>query len=245
MISWIKRSASLALLAGMLALQGCATVQTADARDPWESMNRSIYQFNDVVDTVAIKPAAQLYVKVLPGFVRTGVGNFLGNLGDVWSMTNSALQLKGQATAETFMRINVNTFLGLGGVLDVATEMRLEKRKEDFGQTLGHWGVKPGPYVVLPLLGPSTLRDTLALPLDMRGDASQQFSDEATRNALTVTRVLDIRSGLLQTVDVVKAASLDPYSFVRDGFLQKRRNDIYDGNPPSNFDYGDGESDPK
>jgi phospholipid-binding lipoprotein MlaA len=245
MISWIKRSASLALLAGVLALQGCATVQTADARDPWESMNRSVYQFNDVVDTVAIKPAAQLYVKVLPSFVRTGVGNFLGNLGDVWSMTNSALQLKGQATAETFMRINVNTFLGLGGVLDVATEMRLEKRKEDFGQTLGHWGVKPGPYVVLPLLGPSTLRDTLALPLDMRGDASQQFSDEATRNALTVTRVLDIRSGLLQTVDVVKAASLDPYSFVRDGFLQKRRNDIHDGNPPSSFDYGDGESDPK
>jgi phospholipid-binding lipoprotein MlaA len=245
MISWIKRSASLALLAGVLALQGCATVQTADARDPWESMNRSVYQFNDVVDTVAIKPAAQLYVKVLPSFVRTGVGNFLGNLGDVWSMTNSALQLKGQATAETFMRINVNTFLGLGGVLDVATEMRLEKRKEDFGQTLGHWGVKPGPYVVLPLLGPSTLRDTLALPLDMRGDASQQFSDEATRNALTVTRLLDIRSGLLQTVDVVKAASLDPYSFVRDGFLQKRRNDIHDGNPPSSFDYGDGESDPK
>lgn len=245
MMAWTKRSASLALLAGVLALQGCATVQTADARDPWESMNRSVYQFNDVVDTVAIKPAAELYVKVLPGFVRTGVGNFLGNLGDVWSMANSALQLKGQATAETFMRINVNTFLGLGGLLDVATEMRLEKRKEDFGQTLGYWGVKPGPYVVLPLLGPSTLRDTLALPLDMRGDASQQFADEATRNALTVTRVLDIRSGLLNTVDVVKAASLDPYSFVRDGYLQKRRNDIYDGNPPSNFDYGDGESDPK
>jgi phospholipid-binding lipoprotein MlaA len=245
MISWIKRSASLALLAGVLALQGCATVQTADARDPWESMNRSVYQFNDVVDTVAIKPAAQLYVKVLPGFVRTGVGNFLGNLGDVWSMANSALQLKGQDTVETFMRINVNTFLGLGGLLDVATEMRLEKHREDFGQTLGYWGVKPGPYVVLPLLGPSTLRDTLALPLDMQGDASRQFSDDATRNALTVTRVLDIRSGLLQTVDVVKAASLDPYSFVRDGFLQKRRNDIYDGNPPSTFDYGDGESDPK
>ena len=245
MMAWTKRSASLALLAGVLALQGCATVQTADARDPWESMNRSVYQFNDVVDTVAIKPAAELYVKVLPGFVRTGVGNFLGNLGDVWSMVNSALQLKGQATAETFMRINVNTFLGLGGLLDVATEMRLEKRKEDFGQTLGYWGVKPGPYVVLPLLGPSTLRDTLALPLDMRGDVAQQFSDEATRNALTVTRVLDIRSGLLNTVDVVKAASLEPYSFVRDGYLQKRRNDIYDGNPPSNFDYGDGESDPK
>lgn len=245
MIAWTKRSASLALLAGVLALQGCATVKTADARDPWESMNRSVYRFNDVVDNVAIKPAAQLYAKVLPGFVRTGVSNFLGNLGDVWSMANSALQLKGQATVETFMRINVNTVFGLGGLLDVATEMRLEKRREDFGQTLGYWGVKPGPYVVLPLLGPSTLRDTLALPLDMQGDVSRQISNEATRNALTVTRVLDIRSGLLQTVDVVKAASLDPYSFVRDGFLQKRRNDIYDGNPPSNFDYGDGESDPK
>ena len=245
MIAWIKRSAPLALLAGVLVLQGCATVKTADARDPWESMNRSVYQFNDVVDTVAIKPAAELYVKVLPGFVRKGVSNFFGNLGDVWSMANSALQLKGQATVETFMRINVNTFFGLGGLLDVATEMRLEKRKEDFGQTLGYWGVKPGPYVVLPLLGPSTVRDTLALPLDMRGDASRQFSDEATRNALTVTRVLDIRTGLLKTVDVVKAASLDPYSFVRDGFLQKRRNDIHDGNPPSSFDYGDGEADPK
>jgi len=245
MIATTKRMASLALLASVLVLQGCATVQTADARDPWESMNRSVYQFNEVVDTVAIKPAAQLYVKALPSFVRTGVSNFLGNLGDVWSMANSALQLKGQATLETLMRIHVNTFFGLGGLLDVATEMRLEKRKEDFGQTLGYWGVKPGPYVVLPLLGPSTLRDSLALPLDMQGDASQRFSDEATRNALTATRILDIRSGLLQTVDVVKAASLDPYTFVRDGYLQKRRNDIYDGNPPSSFDYGDGESEPK
>jgi phospholipid-binding lipoprotein MlaA len=245
MIAWTKRFALLALLVSLVGLQGCATVLTADARDPWESMNRSVYQFNDVVDTMAIKPAAELYVKVLPGFVRTGVGNFLGNLGDVWSMVNSGLQLKGQATAETFMRIHVNTVFGLGGVLDVATEMRLMKRKEDFGQTLGYWGVRPGPYVVLPLLGPSTLRDTLALPLDMSGDASRQFSDEASRNILTVTRVLDIRSGLMQTVDVVKAASLDPYTFVRDGFLQKRRNDIYDGNPPSTFDYGDGEADPK
>ena len=152
MITWIQRCTSLTLLVGLLALQGCATVQTADARDPWESMNRSVFQFNEVLDNAAIKPAAELYVKVTPSFVRTGVGNFFGNLGDVWSMANSALQLKAQAAAETFMRINVNTFLGLGGLLDVATEMRLEKRKEDFGQTLGYWGVKPGPYVVLPVL---------------------------------------------------------------------------------------------
>lgn len=226
----------------LLVLQGCATVTNPDPRDPWESMNRSVYKFNDALDTAAIQPAAKAYVAVLPSPVRTGIHNFLGNLGDVWSMANSALQLKGQATAETFMRITVNTFLGLGGVLDVASEMRLEKRKEDFGQTLGYWGVKPGPYVVLPIFGPSTLRDTLATPLDMKGDAVQQFNDQAARNVLSVTRVMDVRSGLLQTVDVIKAAALDPYTFVRDAYLQKRENDVHDGNPPARFDYTESET---
>lgn len=241
----MKHWAAPLLVGVMCGLQGCATVQSADARDPWESMNRSVYKFNDVVDSVAIKPVAEVYVKVVPSLVRTGVHNFLGNLGDVWSLANSAMQLKGQATAETFMRINVNTFLGLGGLLDVATEMRLEKRKEDFGQTLGYWGVKSGPYVVLPLLGPSTLRDSLATPVDMQASASQAFSDSTASNAVTAARLLDVRSGLLQTVDVIKAASLDPYTFVRDAYLQKRNNDIYDGNPPSAFDYGDSESSTK
>ena len=226
----------------VLALQGCATVTHADARDPWESMNRSVYNFNEVLDDIALKPAAKAYTAVLPSPVRTGIHNFLGNLGDVWSMVNSALQLKGQATFETFVRINVNTLLGLGGVLDVATEMRLEKRKEDFGQTLGHWGVKPGPYIVLPIFGPSTLRDTLATPLDIKADLVQQFNDPATRNVLSATRVMDVRSGLLQSLDVIKAAALDPYTFVRDGYLQKRENDVHDGNPPSNFDFSESEA---
>jgi phospholipid-binding lipoprotein MlaA len=225
----------------LLLLQGCATVSNPDARDPWESMNRSVYKFNDTLDNVAIQPAVKAYVAVLPSPVRTGIHNFLGNIGDVWSMANSALQLKGQATAETFMRITVNTLLGLGGVLDVATEMRLEKRKEDFGQTLGYWGVKSGPYVVLPIFGPSTLRDTMAMPLDMKGDAVQQFNDPGTRNVLSVTRVMDVRAGLLQTVDVIKAAALDPYSFVRDAYLQKREYEIHDGNPPASFDYSESE----
>ena len=229
------------LLSGLvlLALQGCATVKSADARDPWEPMNRSIYQFNDALDTAALKPAAQLYVRVLPSMVRTGVSNFMGNLGDVWSMANSAMQLKGQATVETFMRININTFMGLGGILDVASEMGIEKRREDFGQTLGYWGVQPGPYVMLPLFGPSTLRDALAFPVDMQGNVTNNLADEATRNALLVTRLVDMRAGLLKTVDAIKASSLDPYSFVRDAYLQKRRNDIYDGNPPSSFDYNE------
>jgi phospholipid-binding lipoprotein MlaA len=238
----MRRIWTLLALCVVLALQACASVPNADARDPWESMNRRIYSFNDVLDNVAIKPAAKVYTQVLPSPVRTGIHNFLGNLGDVWSMVNSALQFKGQATVKTLMRIQVNTFLGLGGVLDVATEMRLEKRKEDFGQTLGHWGVKPGPYVVLPIFGPSTLRDTLAMPLDIKGDLVQQFNDPSTRNALSVTRVMDVRSGLLQTLDVIKAAALDPYTFVRDGYLQKRESDVYDGNPPSIFDYSESET---
>jgi phospholipid-binding lipoprotein MlaA len=232
----------LCLLLGLgmlLLLQACATVKSADARDPWEPMNRSVYQFNDAVDTIAIKPAAQLYVKVLPSMVRTGVSNFLGNLGDVWSMANSAMQLKGQATVETFMRININTFIGLAGFLDVASEMGIEKRREDFGQTLGHWGVASGPYLVLPLFGPSTLRDAVAFPVDMQGSVTQRLNDEATRYSLLAVRLVDTRSGLLKTVDVIKAASLDPYSFVRDAYLQKRQNDIYDGNPPSRFDYSE------
>jgi phospholipid-binding lipoprotein MlaA len=245
MNSWMKRSALLALGALIGLLQGCATVQSADARDPWESMNRSVYKFNDALDTMAVKPVAETYAKVMPSVVRKGVHNFLGNLGDVWTLVNTALQLKGQATAETFMRINVNTFLGLGGLLDVATEMRLEKRKEDFGQTLGYWGVKPGPYVVLPLLGPSTLRDALATPLDFKGSPSRAFSDEAISNTVSVLRVIDVRAGLLQTLDVIKAASLDPYTFVRDAYLQKRLNDIHDGNPPADFDYGEPESSSK
>jgi len=231
------RSVCLAL--ALAAAQSCA--MAADARDPWETVNRGIYAFNDAADVAVIRPVAKVYDKVLPSFARTGVHNFLGNLSDVWSMANSALQLKGQATAETLMRVSVNTVFGLAGVLDVATEMGIQKRKEDFGQTLGYWGVPPGPYLVLPLLGPSTLRDGMALPFDFKGDPGQNISDASTRNTLTVLRVTDLRASLLKTVDTVKEASLDPYSFVRDAYLQKRENDIYDGNPPSDFDYNDPE----
>ena len=226
----------------LLTLQACSTVPAADPRDPWESMNRSVYNFNDALDTVAIKPAAKAYEAVLPEPVRKGIHNVLGNLGDVWSMANSALQLKGKATAEALMRISVNTVFGFAGVLDVATEMQLKKNKEDFGQTLGYWGVKPGPYVVLPVFGPSTLRDALAKPLDFKGNGTTLINDTAVRNILSVADVLDTRAGLLQTIDAIKSASLDPYNFVRDGYLQKRINDIHDGNPPAGFDYFESEA---
>lgn len=222
-------------------LQGCATTtgMAADPRDPWEGMNRSVYAFNESLDKAVVRPVAQVWADLMPSFVRTGVRNFTGNLADVWTLVNAGLQFKGQAAAETFMRVAVNSTLGLYGLLDIATEAGIEKRREDLGQTLGHWGVKPGPYLVLPLLGPSTLRDSLALPVDWQAGPANYFRQVDTRAAVTVVNITEIRAGLLRATDAVKEASLDPYSFVRDAWLQKRDNDVFDGNPPAQFDYGD------
>jgi phospholipid-binding lipoprotein MlaA len=230
------------LVVGLLVLSGCATVQRADqrdVRDPLEPINRSIYAFNEVADSAVIRPAAQVYVNVLPEPVRTGIGHMLGNLAEVWTFTNSVLQLKGQAAVETFMRVHINTFFGLAGWFDVAGEMGLPRHKEDFGQTLGRWGLPAGPYLVLPILGPSSVRDALALPVDFGGDVSQQVTNIGARNSLRMLRVTDLRASLLKTTDALREASLDPYSFVRDAYLQKRENDVYDGNPPQDFDYSD------
>jgi len=238
-VSWRR---PIALLLCSLALQGCATrptVAVADPRDPWEGMNRQIYAFNEKIDDALVRPVAQAWVEVMPSFVRTGVRNFTGNLADVWTTVNAALQFKGQAATESLMRVAINSTLGLYGLLDIASETGLEKRKEDLGQTLGHWGVQPGPYLVLPVFGPATLRDTAALPLDWQAGPSQYFSESAHRTTVTVLNVTETRAGLLKATDAVKQASLDPYSFVRDAWLQKRKNDVYDGNPPSNFDYSD------
>ncbi len=231
------------LLLGAACLQGCASVAPSsaqtDPRDPWEGMNRKVYVFNEKLDDAVLKPVAQAYVDVLPSFVLTGVRNFMGNLGDVWTFVNASLQLKGQVAAETFMRVAVNSTLGLYGVLDIASDAGIEKRREDLGQTLGHWGVKPGPYIVLPLFGPSTLRDTAALPVDWRASPGRYFQDNGTSTGVSLLNVISIRAQLLRAGDAVQEASLDPYSFVRDGWLQKREYEVYDGNPPTDFDYSD------
>ena len=219
----------------VVLLQACATTAPSamtDPRDPFETMNRKVTSFNDVVDGAVLKPVAQTYAQVIPRVVRTGVRNFFGNLGDVWSLANNAAQLKLRATGDTALRIGMNTFLGLGGLVDLATDYGIQKHKADFGLTLGHWGVPQGPYLVLPLMGPSTVRDAAALPVDIQGDLSRQSASEAKRNAALALRLTDTREGLLKIVDAVKEASLDPYTFTRDAYLQKRRNDLYDGNPP-------------
>ena len=160
----------------MSSFTGCATVANPDPRDPLESYNRSMTNFNEHVDAMVLKPVAIAYKDVTPAPVRTGVSNFFANLGDVWSFVNNVLQLRGEAAASTFMRVNVNTLMGIGGVLDIASELGIDRYKQDFGLTLGYWGMGTGPYLVLPILGPSTVRDTLALPVDGR-IINVQFDD--------------------------------------------------------------------
>jgi phospholipid-binding lipoprotein MlaA len=215
-----------------LACVGCATRPDGNPRDPFENYNRGMFAFNDGVDRAIFKPAATMYRAVTPAPVRTGVSNFLGNLEDVWSFVNSLLQGKPQAAAQTFVRFNVNTFLGLGGVLDIASEARIDRQREDFGQTLGVWGVPSGPYLVLPLLGPSTVRDTVGLPVDMAADLISNIDHVPTRNAAKVVDLLDTRAALLRAGDTLEEAALDKYSFTRDAFLQRRRSAVYDGDPP-------------
>lgn len=216
----------------LFLLGGCASGPNANPRDPLEPFNRGVYKFNDAVDAAVLKPVATAYREVTPTPVRRGVGNFFGNLEDAWSFVNNALQFKGQAAAESLVRFGVNTFIGLGGILDVAGEMNIEKHTKDFGHTLGYWGVAPGPYLVLPLLGPSTLRDTVALPVDMQGDIVSNIAHVPTRNTAKVLRVVNSRAGLLKVTTMLEEAALDKYTFTRDAFLQSRRSSIFDGNPP-------------
>ena len=220
-----------ALLLGLL-LAGCATGPQANPADPLEPWNRGVYKLNDTVDRAVLKPVATAYQASVPELIRRGVGNFFANLGDAWTTVNSVLQLKGQAAGESFTRFWVNTFMGLGGVLDVATEMQIPRHNEDFGQTLGYWGVGSGPYLVLPLLGPSTLRDTAALPVDFQGNLVSQIDDVPVRNTLTATRLVNARANLLKQEGLMEGAALDKYTLMRDVYLQYRRNLVYDGNPP-------------
>lgn len=236
----MARFAQWAIAAVVLASTfGCATVsgQAPNPIDPLEPFNRSVFRFNEGVDRAVLRPVATAYRDTLPLMVRTGVSNFFGNLGDVWSLANNVMQLKLQNSAETFMRLNVNTIFGLGGLLDIASEAGIERHREDFGQTLGRWGVPTGPYVVLPLLGPSTVRDTAALPVDHYGDVLSVVHDIGARNSLYALRVVDERATFLRAGQMLDEIALDKYSFTRDAFMQHRRSEVSGGGASG----GDGE----
>lgn len=218
--------------AGLLAsLAGCA-VGPVNPRDPFEAFNRKSLQFNEGVDAMVLKPVATVYRNHVPPLVRTGVSNFFGNLSDLWSSANSAMQFKFRNAAENFMRVNVNTLFGVLGIFDVASEFHIERHREDFGQTLGHWGVPSGPFIMLPLLGPSTLRDTLAITIDRRGDPVHYVTPVDTRYELYTLRAVDQRSNALRVGDMLEAAALDKYIFIRDAHMQRRRAEITSAPPP-------------
>ncbi len=226
------RSALICAVLGLGVLGGCATTGSGDPRDPMEPVNRAIYTFNDGVDTMLVKPAAEIYQGVVPGLVRTGVSNVFSNLNDVIVALNNLLQGKFSSALSDFGRVLLNTTAGLLGIFDVATPAGLEKHDEDFGQTLGWWGIGDGPYIVLPLLGSSNLRDTVGRVGDYKADPVTYIDPSHDRNIVQALRIINRRAELLSASRILAVAALDEYEFVRDAYLQRRRNLIYDGNPP-------------
>ena len=226
----ISITLKLVLLSIVLALTGCAT--NGDPRDPLEPLNRGVYKFNDAVDQALFKPVAKGYKAVLPNPVRTGVGNFFANIDDALIAVNNLLQFKFGAALSDVGRLLTNTTIGVGGLFDVASSFGLEKHNEDFGQTLGYWGIGDGPFLMLPLLGPSNVRDTVGLAAYYYLDPVLNLSHIPTRNTLGAIRVVDRRARLLDAEKILDEAALDPYTFLRDAYIQQRRNLIYDGNPP-------------
>ncbi len=217
-------------IAFLLVLNGCAT--TGGEKDPWESLNRKTFAFNDAVDRAVLKPVAQGYVKVVPGVARTGINNFFSNLEDVGNSFNNILQGKMVDGINDAGRVLLNTTMGIGGLIDVATINGMEKHNEDFGQTLGWWGVHSGPYLVIPLLGPSTLRDAPAKVVDPQWYWPRVIDNDTLYWSLWGLDKVRQRAQLLQAESVLEQAALDRYTFIRDAWLQRRRNQVYDGNPP-------------
>ncbi|GAB3630104.1 putative phospholipid-binding lipoprotein MlaA [Pandoraea terrae] len=214
---------SAALAAGAVTLAGCATVTNPNPADPIEGFNRTMYQINDTVDRAVLTPVAKGYRFVLPQPARDSVTNFFSNIGDVYNVVNNLLQLEITAAAQDLMRLTINTVFGVGGLVDFATPAGLPKHSQDFGVTLGKWGVPPGPYLVLPILGPSTIRDTAGLVGNMYIDPTTYVNPAWVSYTLYGVRVVNTRANLLDASDLLAAAALDPYSFTRDAYLQRRR----------------------
>lgn len=230
-----KMIAGACAMAMAIALSGCATAGgggPAARVDPLEPFNRAMFGFNEFVDRAALEPAARVYEAAVPELFQFMIGNFFSNVGDVWTAANQLLQGKPREAASDASRVLVNSTLGFLGVADVASEMGLEKHREDFGQTLGRWGVGSGPYLVLPIFGSSSVRDGFGMVADMLADPLREVDSDGRRNNLRATRILDTRASFLRAGDVVDGAALDKYSFVRDGYLQRRRSLVWDGDPP-------------
>ncbi len=227
----VGRLAAALSLAATLALGGCAgTPPNPD--DPLEGYNRAMFSFNDRLDKAVLKPAAEVYSKAAPLPIRVGVGNFFGNIGDVWIGANNFLQGKPADGLSDLARVLINSTVGILGVFDIATEMGFEKHDEDLGQTLGRWGVGEGAYFVLPVLGPRTVRDAAATPVDMAADNRWIGDGEAVSLSTSALKLVHTRSTLLAADRVLNQGALDRYVYVREAYLQRRRYEVFDGRPP-------------
>ena len=233
----IKRCCNFLAAAFVLSAANVAIAEE-NSRDPYEGFNRAMYSVNEALDNVAIKPVAKAYDAVIPLPAKAGVGNFFGNTGDLWIGANSALQGKFGDAGVDIARLLVNSTVGIFGLFDVASEIGLEKHEEDLGQTLAVWGVPGGAYFFWPLIGPRTMRDTFGWLGDSYVDPvrSARTRSIAVRNSLVATRFIDIRASLLPADKVIDEGALDKYAYVRDAYLQRRRNQIFDGRPPRDLD---------
>src|SRR5437868_7540280 len=239
---------SSAVLAGLLVAlltAGCASGPQANPDDPLEPLNRKVFTVNDKVDEYVATPVAKGYRAVTPQPVRTAVTNFFANLSDVGNTVNNALQGNGVGAAESFMRVAMNTVLGIGGLIDIATPAGLAKHSEDFGLTMGKWGIPAGPYLVLPLFGPSSIRDGIGLYVNFKLDPTS-YAEPAVRNTLFPINFINTRTNLLGATDLLQLAALDKYSFVRDAYRQRRTYLIQQGGSKSSLPtYEDEESAPQ
>lgn len=218
-------------------LTGCAT--SGNPKDPIEGFNRAMFAFNEGLDKTVLKPAAKGYEAALPKPARDGVANFFGNIADVFIGINNVLQGKMPDAINDFGRVMVNSTIGILGFMDVASDLGVEKHDEDFGQTFGNWGAGSGAYVVWPVFGPRTVRDSVGMALDLAADPVGNIDNIPSRNVLLVTRIVSDRAALLPADKVIEEAALDKYSYVRDGYLQRRRSLVYDGQPPRQDDSSD------
>jgi phospholipid-binding lipoprotein MlaA len=240
--SALRRGTAAAAAAALLLLAGgCATAvngehpgrQSAGQKlDPWENWNRKVFNFNEGLDQHVLKPVATAYQKVVPSFIRTGIYNFFGNVQDAWSAVNHFLQGKPESGLQMVARFEINTLFGLLGLIDVAQEAGLERQPEDFGQTLGVWGFGAGAYIVWPILGPSSVRDSAGLPLDRSASPALLFNSYYDELGILGVQLISTRAELLGATRVIDDIALDKYSFVRDGYLARRRSLVFDGNPP-------------
>ena len=232
------------LLAAALAsvlLAGCETVRAARAGpgqrlDPWENFNRKVFAFNESLDANLLKPVATAYVNVIPQPVRTSVTNFFGNMLDAWSAVNNIMQGKFQNAGNDIVRVGTNTLFGMFGAIDVAADMGLDHQYEDFGQTLGRWGFGAGAYLVLPVLGPSSVRDAIGLPFDRAASPALLINDGQTKIGVTLIQLVNTRATLLGATNVIDDIALDKYTFIRDAYLQRRRSLVFDGDVPETPD---------